>query len=268
MEDDRTWLAAILFLDIVGYSKLSVEQQVQVKRHFLQFVNDRTSELSSAESVKLDTGDGLAYCFLGDPVKMYAVSHSLRDDFSTIADNFPLRYEVRMGLNVGPIKLVAGVNGERNCLGAGINDAQRVMDFSDPNQLLISKTYYDMISKVSNYCAQCFESIGLKYDKHNFEHAVYQLTKDRFQADAISDIRSEPQKAQVAIEIDSDTEQHLLKNLRSCIGSGKAAEIYEVARFQATTVKELCEIFSTSIEDSEDRYEFERFTKSYGYSGY
>ena len=63
-----------------------------------------------------------------------------------------------MGINIGPVRIVEGINGERNCLGAGINEAQRIMDFASSNQLFVSKSFYDVVSKVSNYCAANFST--------------------------------------------------------------------------------------------------------------
>jgi hypothetical protein len=266
MSEDRTWLATTLFLDIVGYSKLSVDQQVEVKMHFLSRVSAHTQDLDEAESIRLDTGDGLAYCYLGDPVAMYPVSHGIRDDFAQGAD-FTINYQVRMGINMGPVRLVDGASGERNCLGAGINDAQRVMDFASPNQLLASKSYFEVVSKVSNYYAENFSSLGGKFDKHNLEHQVYVLTDSPLNRSLISGAGGKS-VAKNTLEIEERIEEHLLKELSSCIGRARAAEVFESARSEAENLKSLCAILSAAIERQDDRDSFVSFTKYYGYSGY
>jgi class 3 adenylate cyclase len=266
MSEDRTWLATTLFLDIVGYTKLSVDQQVEVKKHFLSRVSTHTQDLDEADSIRLDTGDGLAYCYLGDPVAMYPVAHGMRDDFAQGAD-FAIDYQVRMGINIGPVRLVDGASGERNCLGAGINEAQRVMDFAAANQLLASKSYFEVVSKVSNYCAENFSSLGGKFDKHNQEHQVYELTDSPLNRSSMNDIGVKS-IAKNALEIEERVEEHLLKELSSCVGRARATEVFESARHEAENLKSLCAILSAAIERQDDRDSFNSFTKSYGYSGY
>jgi hypothetical protein len=267
MNEDRTWLATTLFLDIVGYSKLSVEQQVEVKRHFLSRISAHTRDVDDAESVRLDTGDGLAYCYLGDPIAMYPVSHGMRDDFAQGSDA-TIDYQVRMGINIGPVRLVEGANGERNCLGAGINEAQRVMDFASPNQLLASKSYYEVLSKVSDYCAGNFSSIGEKFDKHNYEYEVYVLIDSPLNRSMIGGGGGGKSASKNALEIEERVEQHLLKELSSCVGRARAAEVFETARHEAENLKSLCAILSAAIERQDDRDSFNSFTRYYGYSGY
>src|ERR1700712_5506961 len=64
---DRTWLCSVLFLDIIQYSRQSLEVQTQWKRRFNQYLGEAIKECPETERVILDTGDGAAVCFLGDP---------------------------------------------------------------------------------------------------------------------------------------------------------------------------------------------------------
>ena len=79
--NNRTWLCTVLFMDIVGYSKLSVDQQMMVKQHFSTLVSDSLRSLPSEDCIKLDTGDGLAMCYLGAPEDVLYVAVGLRDAF-------------------------------------------------------------------------------------------------------------------------------------------------------------------------------------------
>jgi hypothetical protein len=67
------------------------------------------------------------------------------------------------------------INGQDNLIGDGINLAQRVMSFAEPGQLMVSRSYYDVISCLSQEYAQLFHYQGLRSDKHIREHAVYSV---------------------------------------------------------------------------------------------
>ena len=64
---DRTWLCSVVFLDIVQYSRQSLEIQTQWKRRFNQYLAESIKGCTESERIILDTGDGAAICFLGDP---------------------------------------------------------------------------------------------------------------------------------------------------------------------------------------------------------
>ena len=63
--NNRTWLCTVLFMDIVDYSKLSVDMQMLVKQSFSTLVSDALKNLPDEDCIKLDTGDGVALCYLG-----------------------------------------------------------------------------------------------------------------------------------------------------------------------------------------------------------
>ncbi len=62
MMDSRTWLASVLFLDIVGYTKVPVDQQLAIKLHFTSIVSPQLEDFEAEECLQLDTGDGCAIC--------------------------------------------------------------------------------------------------------------------------------------------------------------------------------------------------------------
>ncbi len=272
MNDSRTWIASILFLDIVGYSKLPIDHQVEIKNHFLQAISKNTEGVAFEESIRIDTGDGMAICSVGDPESMFPVAKDLCHFFFQGDPNFPHDYGVRLGLNLGPIKLVEDINGKKNCLGAGINDAQRVMDFAASNQLLVSESYYEVVSKISNSYAEDLLLLGKRFDKHDKEFMVYSFKHGA--QEELQEPSEQPLNASLgevsdaSFEIDSGVEDHLKKQLASCIGSSKADEVFNLCKSKSSSLKDLCDQLSASIERSDDRDSFDQFTKSYGYSGY
>jgi hypothetical protein len=93
---------------------------------------------------------------------------------------------VRMGVNLGPVRLVKDINGQPNIIGDGINVAQRVMSFSEPGQLLVSRSFYEVASRLSDDYANMFTHEGSRSDKHVREHEVYSVVTDyRGQRDTV-----------------------------------------------------------------------------------
>jgi hypothetical protein len=80
---------------------------------------------------------------------------------------------MRLGINLGPVKLVKDINGQPNIIGDGINVAQRVMSFSEPGQVLVSRSFYEVVSCMSEEYTKLFQYEGSRTDKHVREHEVY-----------------------------------------------------------------------------------------------
>ncbi len=164
----RTLVCSVLFIDIVEYSKQSVAEQLQFKQAFNRVLAGALEAVATRDRVLLDTGDGAAVAFLGDPEDALFVALAIRD----------AHLSVRMGINLGPVRLVKDLNGQVNIIGDGINVAQRVMSFSEPGQLLVSRSFYEVASRLSNDYAELFTHEGSRTDKHVREHEVYSVTVD------------------------------------------------------------------------------------------
>lgn len=163
----RTVVCSVLFLDIVEYSKKSVAEQARLKQRSNELLSDALESVGSRDRVILDTGDGAAVAFLGDPEDALFVALAIRDNGADLP--------IRMGINLGPARLVKDLNGQVNIIGDGINVAQRVMSFSDPGQLLVSRSYYEVVSCLSNDYANLFTHEGSRTDKHVRAHEVYSV---------------------------------------------------------------------------------------------
>ena len=259
MTDDRTWLASVLFTDIVGYTKVPVDQQMAIKLHFTSIISNHIDGLVSDECLKLDTGDGCAICYLGDPEQLYPVATSLLHTFKQIeASGEAISYQVRLGLNLGPVKLVNGIGASRNCVGAGINDAQRIMDFAQPNQLYIGRSYFDMVSNMSSNYANELVSAGSQVDKHNKIHELFELAS--LQLSAKQTVINSP-----GFDLDEEVKKHICCEFAKFVGSEQAQAKIQGALQNTSSVAGLCELLSSSLDD-DDRYHFGEFTEYYGYS--
>lgn len=171
----RTTTVTVLFFDMVAYTKQPVQKQTEMKKLFNQLVTSCIQSVSNDrnEYIILDTGDGAAIGFTHHPEEALEVAIKFRDEVSSNKKYADIK--VRMGIHLGPINIVNDMNGKPNMVGNGINDAQRVMDFAGENQVFISRSYYDFISRLSDEFAEQFYYRGGQRDKHGHEHQVYAL---------------------------------------------------------------------------------------------
>ncbi|HEX9281781.1 MAG TPA: adenylate/guanylate cyclase domain-containing protein [Candidatus Udaeobacter sp.] len=133
----RLAIGHVLFIDIVGYSKLLISDQSEL----LGVLNDAVREAGEFRSavaegrlVRLPTGDGMALVFRDSPEQPVRCALEI----SRALKNYP-KLQIRMGIHSGPVNEVADVNERANIAGAGINIAQRVMDCGDSCHILLSK---------------------------------------------------------------------------------------------------------------------------------
>ena len=166
-------ICTVVFVDIVRYSEQPVSKQVEMKARFGALLATALEHTPAVDRLVLDTGDGAALCFLGDPEDGLFAANSLRG--GVLDTPPPEGLQLRLGINLGPVRVVKDINGQPNVLGDGINVAQRVMSFAAPNQILVSRSYYEMVSRLSPEYGQLFNYIGLHRDKHVREHEVYEV---------------------------------------------------------------------------------------------
>ena len=170
----RTFICSVLFLDIVEYSRKPVAEQIRLKDRFNAMITSAIREIPPADRIILDTGDGVAINFLGDPEDALFVAMSLRDAFAPDINEAP-EVPARIGINLGPVRLVRDLNAQPNIIGDGINVAQRVMAFASTGQILVSRSYYEIVSHMSEGYSKLFSYEGSRTDKHVREHEVYSV---------------------------------------------------------------------------------------------
>ena len=173
LRTNRTFICSVVFLDIVEYSKKPVVEQISLKERFNDILAESLKDIPVSDRIILDTGDGAAIGFLGDPEDALFVAMSLRDALSIERGKNDIR--VRMGINLGPVKILKDINNQMNLIGDGINVAQRIMSFAEEGQLLVSRSYYDIVSCLSQEYAQLFQYKGARADKHIREHDIYSV---------------------------------------------------------------------------------------------
>jgi len=163
--DSRTLIASVLFVDIAGYSRFGVTEQIRLKQSFNDVLSAALQDTEVRERVVVDTGDGAAVAFLGDPERALFAALSVFDNVGELP--------VRMGINMGPVHVSRDINGQENVIGDGINVAQRIMSFAAAGQLFVSRTFYDVVQLLSGEYATMFQPIGGRTDKHARTHEVF-----------------------------------------------------------------------------------------------
>src|SRR4029450_7725880 len=130
-------IAHVLFIDIVGYSKLSINDQHAAVEELNRIVR-ASEQFQGAEAanrlIRIPTGDGMVPVFYTSPE---APAQSAVE-ISRVLKEHP-RLQVRMGIHSGPLSGVVDVNERANFAGAGINMAKRMMDCGDAGHILLSK---------------------------------------------------------------------------------------------------------------------------------
>src|SRR5579862_3363056 len=172
---ERTWLCSVLFMDIVNYSSQSVDMQMKWKTRFNGYLAEAIRDVPESERVILDTGDGAAICFLGAPEAPMFAALQLCRSFTLDEREQQPGLRVRIGINLGPVKLIKDINGALNAIGDGINAGQRIMSFASENQILVSQSFFEVASRLSDDYKLLFKLKGVEKDKHVREHTVYHL---------------------------------------------------------------------------------------------
>ena len=210
---NRTFICSVLFLDIAEYSKKPVSEQIQLKDRFNAHIAESIRDIVPNDRIILDTGDGVVINFLGDPEDALFVAMSLRESFAPKAGALPA-LPARIGINLGPVRLVRDLNSQPNIIGDGINVAQRIMGFAKPGQILVSRSYYEVVSHISEGYTKLFNYEGSRTDKHVREHEVYGVG---YTSSRSSGIRSPAERAQVS------THEGKLQASTSKVASGARA---------------------------------------------
>src|SRR5207302_900155 len=165
----------VLFIDIVGYSKLLINQQSEQMQTLREIVRG-TDQFRTAEAagklLRLPTGDGGALVFRTSPEAPVRCALEI----SKALKKHP-ELRVRMGIHSGPVKEVTDLSEQGNIAGAGINIAQRVMDCGDAGHILVSKRVADDLENYAQW-RPLLHDLGACEVKHGISLALFNLYSD------------------------------------------------------------------------------------------
>jgi class 3 adenylate cyclase len=241
---NRTWLCCVVFLDVVSFTRHHMQAQLAIKSHLDAQMQRLLKNYAKDEYILLDRGDGAAVCFLVEPETALYFALELRDAVRA-QDHCAVPYEIRIGINLGPIKIVLDVNGDKTTLGEGINCAARIMDFAGAGQIFVSRSFYEVIGCLSQEYAELFSYLGKKADKHVREFDVYEVAAARTGTDgraaAAPPAPSEPATVKVW---EPEALQERIRHLTEEIGPMARILVHRAAQ-QAGTLEELDRILAT-----------------------
>src|SRR5205814_10086989 len=142
-------IAHLLLIVVDGYSKLLVNEQIELLQELNQMVRN-TECFRAAETkgklIRVPSGDGMALLFFHSPEEPVRCALEI----SKALQEFP-HIQLRMGVHRGPVNQVTDVNDKTNIAGAGINVAQRVMDCGDGGHILLSKHLADDLAEYRHW---------------------------------------------------------------------------------------------------------------------
>jgi TolB-like protein/class 3 adenylate cyclase/Tfp pilus assembly protein PilF len=170
-------IAHVLFMDIVGYSKLSINEQHAAVEELNQIVR-ASEQFQRAEAasrlLKIPTGDGMALVFYTSPEAPVQCAVEI----SRALKEHP-RLQLRMGIHSGPVSGVVDVNERANLAGAGLNMAQRMMDCGDAGHILLSKHVAEDLEEYEQW-RPLLHDLGLCEVKHGVRVSVVNLYAEQF----------------------------------------------------------------------------------------
>jgi TolB-like protein/class 3 adenylate cyclase/Tfp pilus assembly protein PilF len=168
-------IAHLLLIDVVGYSKLLVNEQIELLQELNQIVRDTECFRAAEASGKFDrvsTGDGMALLFFRSPEEPVRCALEIN---KTLQDH--PRIQVRMGVHSGPVNRVTDVNDKTNFAGSGINVAQRVLDCGDAGHILLSGHVAEDLAEYRHWQPHLHD-LGECEVKHGLRLHIVNLYKD------------------------------------------------------------------------------------------
>src|SRR5436309_16793 len=168
-------IAHVLLIDVVGYSRLLVNEQIEFLQELNQIVRN-TECFRAAETkgklIRVSTGDGMALLFFQSPEEPVRCALEI----SRTLQEHP-HIQLRMGVHSGPVNQVTDVNDKTNIAGPGINVAQRVMDCGDAGHILLSRHVAGDLAQYRHW-QPYLHDLGEFEVKHGLRIGIVNLFKD------------------------------------------------------------------------------------------
>jgi len=168
-------IAHVLLIDAVGYSKLLVNEQIELLQELNQIVRStecfRTAE-KTGKLIRVPTGDGMAVLFFHSPEEPVRCALEI----SKALQEFP-HIQLRMGVHSGPVNQVTDVNDKTNIAGSGINVAQRVLDCGDAGHILLSGHVAEDLAEYRHWQPHLHD-LGECEVKHGLRLHIFNLYKE------------------------------------------------------------------------------------------
>jgi TolB-like protein/Flp pilus assembly protein TadD len=219
-------IAHVLFIDVVSYSTLLINEQQQIQQELNQVVRG-TEQFRIAEAegrlTRLPTGDGMALVFFTTPEApvqcALEISEALR--------SYP-KLQLRMGVHSGPISSTTDVNDRSNIAGAAINIAERIMSCGDAGHILISKRVAEDLGQYAEW-QPCLHDLGEVQVKHGVTLAIVNLYTEKLGNPEIPQKIREARQARASKSDGSMTQDSASSGARSFFEEVQRRKVYRVA---------------------------------------
>lgn len=171
----RAMLGTVMFLSLVTSARHTVDQRLALRERFSQLIDKALKGVAESSRIVMDTGDSVAVCFFGDPEEALQSAQLLR---GLLLQKYGQKLAVRIGLHLGPVRLVHDASQRVSAVGDGLNVAQRIMDFAQPHQIVVSRAFHDILSRLTDNAAGLFSALGPHLDPHLRLHEIHAV-RDR-----------------------------------------------------------------------------------------
>lgn len=165
LAEARTFIAAVLFADVsVPSGDTAVRQEGRTR--LARLLTQAVAPIPPTSRLAVNTKEGCAVCYVGDPEDALRAANRIGN---AAAEE---KLDLQIGINLGAVR-VSSEGGRSRILGDGISTACRVMRLAEPGQLLVSRTYYEVIHQLKRNLASCFLHLGVRRDAESREHEVF-----------------------------------------------------------------------------------------------
>lgn len=169
---NKTAICSVLCVDIVGHSRKPDAEQIVQKERFNALVEAALQDVPRNDRVILDTGDGAVIAFFASPEDAITSALLIRDAMA--ADRRPQHaFELRVGIDLGAVRVMRDVNGVLNIVGDGLNAAQQVMAFAPPGRILASRAYHGVVAPENPDIVRLFSYFGVRQDKDERSYEMH-----------------------------------------------------------------------------------------------
>ncbi|MGZ8262226.1 MAG: adenylate/guanylate cyclase domain-containing protein, partial [Methylotenera sp.] len=179
-------ICCMVFLDDFDNSKKPDSEQIVFENQINDLINIAFKYLAQNDRIILNIGDGVAIAYAGSPEDAMFMAMDFREEILNANTYSSASLYVRIGIHLEPEGVVNNINGQPNIIGDGINVAKRIMSFAKPNEVLVSRSYYENIPRSMQKISNLFDCSGVNHDEHVRDHEAYvvRLNQDQDQAAA------------------------------------------------------------------------------------
>lgn len=182
----RTSICSIVALDLIDYAKKTEAEQLEIKSKLESLIQNAVADIAQENRIVVNSTQGAVIACCGsmeDALEdALLIALTIRDEIlKNNAVSFKPMY-VQCGINIGSVVLSVK-DAKHDVAGTGVEEAQRIMGFANPNQILVSRVYYEMASRVTQEIASMFEL----YDMHALDQELYAVKLHREQSVAAAE---------------------------------------------------------------------------------